>query len=461
MQQLVLLVASALALAPAPQELVLEGGRRFDGETLVANERLVIRDGRITALDGARPEGVERLTLADDEVVLPGLIDLHAHYAVDLFAAGRVDERAALPALYLALGVTSTYTAGEMNPVEMRALRLAIESGERSGPRLFDSGPYFGRWRRGWDRNAPAAELVREIDHWAAQGVHCFKAKGISEEHLKVLIERAHHHGKTVTGHLDSGVRDSVNPADAIALGIDRIEHFLGGETIDRTRPVYDTLPDVDPDTDAFREVAALYIANGVYFDATLTAYGYYGERDPEVFTPWMDETAFFTPFLRAQLRERPRPTPVETFERIYRKKRETILAFFELGGGPWITVGSDHPSTGEFLAPFGVHRELHALSLAGLPNAAVLRCATINAARALGEGERLGSIEVGKLADLVIVRGNPLEDITATRNVHRVIARGRVHASAELLKSARDAIGPRSADEIEAWSPRPRRQGR
>src|SRR5215207_10671269 len=119
---------------------------------------------------------------------------------------------------------------------------------------------------------------------------------------------------------------------------------------------------------------------------------------------------------------------------------RRTTKAFYDAGG--ILTLGTDNPSQGEFLAGFSSHRELHTLVLAGIPPAAALRIGTINGARALNTGDKLGSIEAGKFADLFIVRGNPLRDIRNTRRVRVVMKSGVVYDPAELLKAAEGKIG-------------------
>ena len=88
----------------------------------------------------------------------------------------------------------------------------------------------------------------------------------------------------------------------------------------------------------------------------------------------------------------------------------------------------------------------------AGLPAIAVLKAATINGANALGVGDKLGSIEVGKLADLVIANGNPLDDIKAARNVRLVIKAGVVYDPEQLLQSAEGMIGPAGPDDHADW---------
>ena len=459
-----LLLLSLTAAATAQDTLVLSGGHLFDGvaDERVDNPGILIRGGKILAIGNIGEVELavaQVLKLPDDATVLPGFFDLHAHHAVDFFGRGRVDETEFYPRIFLANGVTSVFPAGEMEPEKMAAMRRRIHESELPGPRVFNSGPYFGSARPGWNRNLSAADLRAEVDHWAAEGARAFKAKGITPEHLEVLVERAHHHGLTVTGHLGSGFRSTVNPKDAILMGIDRVEHFLGGDGLSADKSAYASLVDVTTDTPAFREITAMFIEHGVFFDATISAYGYFGEQDPEVFTKWVDEQKYLTPFLRDRLAAREPRRVNQSFERIYRVKHKTIKAFYDAGGGPWITLGTDHPSWGDFLSGFSVHRELHCLVRAGIPEYAALRIATHNGARALGMGDKLGTVQAGKYADLTIVRGNPLADITATHNVWRVVKAGVVYDPVQLLAAAEGKIGPQSEDEITDWIGRFRRR--
>ena len=219
--------------------LAIRGGWIFtgQGDAFEPNEGVLIRDSVIVGvhvnLAEADLAGIQVLDLTENDYIIPGLFDLHAHYAVDLLGHGRVDDTEVYPALFLANGVTSTFPAGEVNPYRMRDTRISIDKGERAGPRIFNSGPYFGGARRGWDADAISRDSLRaEVEYWAAQGARGFKAKNIDPDHLRWLIEAAHEHGLTVTGHLGSGYRDSVNPRDAIMMGIDRIEHFMGGDAM-------------------------------------------------------------------------------------------------------------------------------------------------------------------------------------------------------------------------------------
>ncbi len=444
-------------LLAQPQPLLIKGGQVFDTNsgTFRSNRGLAMRAGKFMQVDvdlsGPAAQGYQVVQLQDDDFILPGIFDMHAHYNVDLVGRGRRDETVANPSIFLANGVTSTFPGGEFNPEDMFELSERIDRGLQPGPRIFNSGPYFGTARRGWNREASEEDIHKEVDHWAKRGAAGFKAKGINARHLKALIERAHMHGLSVTGHLGSGFRGSVNPRDAILMGIDRIEHFLGGDQMPAERSAYASLVDVAPGQPGFKEIVQLFISHGVFFDATVSAYGYYGEREVG-YDYWTDETRFYTSYVREFLKKNPGRRAIGPFGKIHQVKQKTLKAFYDAGG--LITLGTDHPSTGEFIAGFSAHRELDVFVRAGIKPVDALRMATINGARALGVSDRLGSIEAGKLADLFVIKGDPLQDIRRTRSVHLVVKGGRLYRSQELLKSVEGKMGPSSDEEADAWYP-------
>lgn len=443
-----------------PGDLVIQGGRIFEatGSPMRPNPGVLVRDGVIMGLGAMAPgRGVEVIELEDDETLLPGLFDVHAHYAVDLFGEGRVDETRVQPVLFLANGVTSTFPGGEVDPPAFDEAVAAIDAGERPGPRIHRSGAYFGSARPGWLSWEMTEDSIRaEVDYWAARGVTGFKAKGIRPEQLRPLVEQAATHGLPVTGHLGSGARGSVNPRDAIEMGMARIEHFLGGDALPNTTSAYNSLEDLDVDDPETRrallEQIDRFVSNEVFFDATLTAYEYYGNQEEEVFADFADERSFLTPYAFSQTEGYRDRTPNEQFAKIYRVKQETLRLFVENGGAPWLTTGTDHPSWGQFFSGFSIHREMHAMVRAGVDPEVVLRAATINGARSLRVDDRLGSIEPGKLADFVVVHGDPVMDIRVTRNVQQVIKGGVSYDPDELLESVRGTLGPGSEAEADWW---------
>ena len=431
------------------------GGHVFQTESgkFVANRGIAIKDGRFLQIDADETNfsAKETVTLTDDQYILPGLIDCHAHYNVRLIRKRR-EEFEVTPVIYLANGATVTFSCGEFDPEAMYQLRKRIEAGKQIGPRLITSGPYFGRARPGWRGKKDPQEIRDEVDYWAGKGVGGFKAKSIDADSLKVLIEQAHKHNLTVTGHLGSGYRGSVNPRDAITLGIDRIEHFIGGDAMPDSQSAYASLQTIKSGTAEWKKIVKHFIDNKTVFDATLTAYGYLGIEpgEREEYGYWIDETQFFTPYFKELIKDRKPMRGMEMYQRIYDAKLKTIADFHKAGGT--ITLGTDHVSNGNHLPGFGVHRELDALVRSGIPAADAIRIGTINGARALKIDKDHGSIDNGKFADLVIVTGNPLDDIRNTRNVKTVFRQGVAYDVKKLLDRVKGKLGPSSKDEEKNW---------
>jgi imidazolonepropionase-like amidohydrolase len=442
-------MVSGTLSAQAPQHqqnVVIRGGWLFTAtsNTVVRNRGILVVAGRLMAVDRAitpaEAAGARVIQLRDDQYVLPGIFDVHAHYNMTLGPNGlRSDEYTYNPLIFLANGVTSTFPAGEYDPEGMRQTRIRIDNGEQIGPRIYNSGPYFGTARRGWNQKATTADIYKDVDEWAAKGARAFKAKGIAPEHLKALIERAHQHGLTVTAHLESGFRNSTNARDAILMGIDRVEHILGGDQLDPNKPAYPSWSQVDTASKQFKDIVKLFISHHVMFDPTITAPVYFSQLQ-EGFDYWVDERKFFTPEVQAWVKTKPPRHAVASWDSLYWAMRRTTKAFYDAGG--LLTLGTDNPSTGEFIAGFSAHRELHTLVLAGIPPAAALEIATINGARAMGVSDKLGTLEAGKLADLFVINGNPLTDIKNTRNVQMVMKSGFIYDPKELLSMAEGKIG-------------------
>ncbi|MGH7647489.1 MAG: amidohydrolase family protein, partial [Gemmatimonadaceae bacterium] len=414
--------------AAAQQPVIIRGGWLFTAasDTIERNRGIFVRSGRILVTNGDLSEedtaGARVITLDNDEYILPGIFDMHAHYNMTLGEGGiRQDEYTYNPYIFLANGVTSTFPAGEYDPVGMEATRKRIDSGEQIGPRIYNSGPYFGTARRGWDRNITADSIYKEVDYWAAQGVRGFKAKGIAPYQLKALVERAHMHGLTVTGHLESGFRNTINAKAAILMGIDRVEHILGGDELDSTKGAYQSWIHVDTSSREFKDIVHLFISHHVVFDPTITAPVYFTTTsDKPGFDYWVDERKFFTPYVQQWVKQRPKQNLLPLGDSLYYAMRRTTKAFYDAGG--ILTLGTDNPSRGEYIAGFSSHRELQTLVSIGIPPAAAIKIATINGARALGVGSLLGTVEPGKFADMFVIKGNPLKDITSTRHVQLVM---------------------------------------
>ena len=200
------------------------------------------------------------------------------------------------------------------------------------------------------------------------------------------------------------------------------------------------------------QQMIDLILEHQVYYDANLQMYGGINLRhELGAVMVWVDEARYFTPYAQELLDKRGPPLP-ESDEPEFAQRMLELRKLYEAGGGNLLIVGTDEPVYTTLLPGFAFHRELLAMVHAGLPNIAVLKAATFNGAEALGVADRLGSIEVGKLADLYVARGNPLEDIKTARNVRLVIKSGVVYDPESLLKSAEGKIGPAGPDDHADW---------
>ena len=461
-KMMLIMFATQLVMAQRTEgqegQLVIRGGWLFDSVTdkRRPNAGIVISGGKITAVDADVEQQVLRtanvIDLADNDTVLPGMIDLHAHYNLDLVDKGRVEEVVYNGIVFLANGVTSTWSAGEYYPERVQAQRDRIAAGESIGPRLFMSGPYFGAFRCeyniglasdeciGWPNDITEDEIRHEVDYWAEQGVISIKIKQATPGEMKILIERAHKHGITTSAHLANyDWKYDVELRDAILMGLDRVEHQL-------------TLGSGGPESAEMPQMIDLMLAHNVFYDANLQMYGGINERRTHAEEMlWTNEARFFTPYAQALLEKRGDPPPESDNEEFTQRVLE-LKSLFDAGGGHLLIVGTDEPVYTSLLPGFAYHRELLAMTYAGIPPAAVLRAATINGARALGVDKQLGSIETSKLADLVVVRGNPLDDIKVARDIKLVVKEGAVYDPVKLLQSAEGKIGPVGPDDHADW---------
>lgn len=443
------------------EPLLIRGGWLFDGisDARRRNSGILVEAGNIIGVDlpsnipSTMP--VQLIELAESETILPGLIDLHAHYNLDLIDQGRAEEVVYNGIVFLANGVTATWSAGEFFPERMIAQRDLIEAGRAIGPHLFVSGPYFGAFRceynvsvaedecAAWPNDITEKEIIDEVNKWAQEGVVSLKIKQATPNEARIIIEQAHKLGMTTTGHLANyNVEYDVSTRDAILMGMDRIEHQL---TL--------ALGQDDPRSTQMNEMVDLMIKHQVYYGPNLQMYGGINLRNthPAEMT-WTDESKYFTPYTQTRLLQRGIPSP-ESEQKEYDQRIIELMALYDAGGKHLIVVGTDEPVYTNMLPGFAYHRELLAMTYAGLPPIDVLKAATINGAMALGVADRLGSLESGKSADLLVVKGNPLDDIKAARNIRFVMKAGQIHNPEELLRLAEGKIGPAGPADHRDWT--------
>ncbi len=415
----------------------------------VEGQTVVISGGKITSIGtGAAPAGA-RIIDGTGKTLLPGMVGLHDHSYYT--TAGRtVQSNFSAPLLYLASGVTTIRTTGANNPYAELNLRKGIESGLFVGPRIFITGPYLTG-----PGNGPGSSMVglnneeearRVVAYWAQEGVSWLKFyTGVSRAAMKAAIDEGHKRGIKFTGHLCS-----VPHREAVALGIDGLEHGLfANSDYDKTRKPDQCSPNmmtsfVGLDVNG-ADVQATFkdmIDHKVALSSTLVVYELYVANRPPLEQRVLDamspdaRTEYLTS--RARIAEGNGAIPLEVFKTGMKYER----AFAKAGG--ILGSGVDPTGNGGALFGYGNQRNLELLVEAGFTPVEAIQVGSSNGAKALGIFEETGSVTVGKVADLVLVTGNPAVRIADIKNVELVFRAGLGFDPAKMVAAVRGQVGAR-----------------
>jgi len=398
--------------------LVVHAGRMFDGKTasLRTQVDIIVRDNRIEQVVDHRTE-LHTGTVIDAgaDVVMPGMIEMHAHMSADY------GEK--LGRIWLAYGITSVRNPAA-DPFDALEQKESIGSGVRRGPRVFSTGGPFDGSRIYYAGGVPLAgpgQLPLELQKTTQLGFDLIKTYVRLDDRLQQqVIDYAHANGLPVTSH-------EIYPA--VASGADGVEHVRG-----TSRRGYS--PKVSALNRSYQDVVDLLIASKMTLTPTIGitagAFPWMLARDPSR----LDDVRFKTMFPASVVRDMERlsksiaPADLERLGAVWHPMRELVRQVVK--GGGVVIAGTDSP-----IFPYALlyHTELEIFQDGGLTPFEVLQTATVRAADALGEGANLGSIEAGKLADLVIVTDDPLADIKNARQVRTVIKNGEVHTLEALLR--------------------------
>jgi imidazolonepropionase-like amidohydrolase len=446
-------------------KVVLEHVRIIDGTGAPPSpdQNIAIENGKIAAIargaDQPQSAGVTVLNLRGYSVI-PGIVGMHGHlyfYArPNLQEDGNYDGPSlgmqmsfSAPRLYLANGVTTMRTAGSIAPQTDLNLRQAIEKGLVPGPHLDVTGPYL----EGPGLTAQALtgpEDAREtVDFWADHGVTSFKAYvNITRAELQAVVTEAHKRGVKVLGHLCS-----VTYEEAAEIGIDSLEHgFFVNTQLD---------PGKQPDKcSASRGDYTLEHMSAEQADRLLTTL----IEHRVAITSTLPSTAFSVPSLNQDQDGKPpltaaalaamSPGAREAYfidlkrmraatqdpTKLLRRDMELERAFVARGG--LLMAGSDPVGLFGSVPGFADHRQIELLVEAGFTPVQAIRIATLNGAIFLGRQDRIGSISIGKNADLVIIKGDPATHIADIENVAVVFKDGVGYDTQKLLDSVKGHYG-------------------
>jgi imidazolonepropionase-like amidohydrolase len=405
-------------------------GKNLENAVVEVNNGRILRVGKIGDLK--IPEGVKVMDNSD-KYIIPGLIDTHAH----LFGGVTIRHTTCdmLPIFYLAAGVTTVRSPGSMDPEGDMAMRNRIDSGRFLGPRCFLSGPYIEMEpvTVAWMNPVQTPEETRlKIDQWSKQGATSVKIyAAMHGEILRAAIEHGHGHGLKVIAHVGA-----VTYKEAIEMGIDELFHGIIAmpdtrpKGIDqRARKQWSKLTsELDLTQPEIQEILRLAAESRVVLCPTAVIQEHLDMEEHH-----MDEQKkYFTPEAWEKIEERVKKPVQPQNEKIMEKNIQFIKMAHD--AGCILAIGTDLTSF-SMLPGYSLWREMEIFAEAGIEPMEILKAATINGAFAIGRTDQIGSVEPGKLADFVILNANPLENISNSRSVHRVVKEGIIYEPEKLLK--------------------------
>jgi imidazolonepropionase-like amidohydrolase len=421
------------------------------GAAPMPGQTILIRDGRIEAVGAtgelAVPPDARVLDLAG-HTVLPGLVGLHNHTFYTT-SARRAQLDVSAPRLYLASGVTTIRTTGSYHPYAEVNLKRAIEAGEAVGPRMHVTGPYItGPTASYMTGVATPEEARRVVGYWADEGATWFKFyTRVDRASFRAAVEEAHRRGLRFTGHLCS-----VSFTEAVELGIDNLEHGFFTNTDWDAEKEPDQCPagalgrlaQVDVAGPEVGETLRAMIDAGVPMTSTLAVYELGLPNRPPVEDRFREMMApeFLEDYLATRRQIDERGPEGNAWSAVWDKALAFEKRFHDMGGV--LAAGVDPTGIGGALPGFGDQRNYELLLESGLSPLEVIRVMTLNGAIVLGEDHAYGSIEAGKLADLVVLRGDPVANPHEIRSVHLVFRDGIGYDPERLMASVRGQVGVR-----------------
>jgi imidazolonepropionase-like amidohydrolase len=416
----------------------VSGGPAQPDMTVVTDKGYIVAVGSSA---GLRPPAGAKIIAARGKYLIPGLWDMHVHTVFGDWLPR--NERVTLP-LFVANGVTGVRDMGGDLAV-LKEWRAAIATGRLLGPRMIIAGPMLDGPVPRFPSSAPVAtpaDARRIVDELQAQGVDFIKIQSlVPRDGYFAAADEAKKLGIPFVGH----VPDAVRASEASDSGQKSIEHFTGifegastieDQLITGPKSLGVNVKTFDPER--ARRLVELMAKNQTWQVPTLV-----WERgqwlvddidkthDPLTkYAPhaWKDRT---WPMFVREIMEGMDTDPLPVRRHFVQMELDMTLAMFR-AGVPFM-AGTDTAAGVHVFPGFSLHEELALFVKAGLTPLQALQTATLNPARFLGRVADMGSVAEGKVADLVLLDANPLDDINNTRRIRGVLLAGRYFDRAAL----------------------------
>jgi hypothetical protein len=409
--------------------LVIENVAVVDVEhgRLLENHHVLVEEGRIAAVSDRPIERADAMRIeGTGQSLMPGLWDMHGHFSL---GDGLLN---------IAGGITSVRDIGNVHEKIMQTTALQ-DSGAVIGPRTYRAGfiDKAGPFAAGWPAET-LEDALQRVDFFAEHGYLQVKLySSIEPAWVAPIAARTRAHGMRLSGHIPA----FMSAEQAVMAGYNEIQHinmvflnFLAKDQADTRQQIRFTLygdeaANLDLDSQEVDDFIRLLKDRNVVVDPTAAIFETMLVHEPGDPDPTFAAVAEHLPAAVRRRLYSPEMVLGENWPASATKQSTMLRKLYE--AGVQLVPGSDH------YAAFTLHRELEVYVEAGIPAAAVLRMATLDSARVMGVDERTGSIAVGKDADLVLIDGNPLEDISAVRRATLVMKGDTIYRPDVLYRAA------------------------
>jgi imidazolonepropionase-like amidohydrolase len=440
------IIPCSVAFAAEPATLAFTHVNLIDatGSPVQADMTVVVAQRRIASIQPSATAPVPahaEIVDAHGQYLIPGLWDMHVHTVFGDWLPR--NEKISLP-LFVANGITGVRDmGGDLNALEV--WRAAIAAGTLLGPRMVIAGPMLDGPTPRFPSSAPVADAAdgrRVVDELHAQGVDFIKIQSlIPRDGYFAAAAEAKRLGIVFVGH----VPDAVRASEASNAGQKSIEHFTGifegcstieDQLIVGPKSLGQNVATFDPDR--AKTLIALMARNQTWQVPTLVwERGQWLVDDIDLshdpltkYAPpaWKDRT---WPMFVGDIEKTMDTDPLPVRKQFVQMELDMTLAMFR-AGVPFM-AGTDTAAGVHIFPGFSLHDELGLFVRAGLTPMQALQTATRNPAQFLGRLDDLGTVEVGKIADLVLLDANPLDDIANTKRIRAVVLNGRYFDRAAL----------------------------
>jgi imidazolonepropionase-like amidohydrolase len=346
---------------------------------------------------------------------------MHAHF-----------EQVEWGPVYLAAGVTTVRDVGNEFDF-IKSVRDAIQQGQGLGPRMLLAGIVDGDSPSalGIIRANTPEEARAVVNKYKAAGFQQIKLySSVKPEIVKAIAEEAHRLGMTVTGHIPDGM----NAFEGVEAGMDQINHIQYLPPVmlpkDAKRGPDGAAPQIDFQSPEAQRAISFFKAHGTVIDPTMAIFEWAFHPANVPFSTIEPGAAKLPPQLAGAINNTGVPPNAVARARSIQDQFLSIIRALHKAGIP-IVAGTDQVVPGH-----SVHREIELYVKAGFTPMEAIQAATIVPARVMKLDKELGTVEVGKAADLIVLDANPLDNISNIRTVRSVVTNGRLYNCAELWQS-------------------------